>query len=138
VETWKPIVEQAERIDTTLAVENVFEKTPTTILSLLEHINSPRFRHCLDIGHFNVFADTTIEDWVRTMAPYIVETHLHDNMGGTDNHLPIGQGNIDFQSLSRLIDRYVADPPLWSLEPAREEDLEPTIHAFVQLMIANR
>jgi sugar phosphate isomerase/epimerase len=137
-ETWKPIVERAARMDTILALENVFEKIPTTILSLLERIASPNFGHCLDIGHFNVFAATTIENWVRTMAPHIVEIHLHDNMGETDDHLPIGQGNIDFKRFSRLIDRYLEDQPLWSLEPVREQDLEPSIQGLAQLGITSQ
>ncbi len=134
VETWKPLVERAEGIDTILAVENVFEKEPTTLLSLLEHIQSPRFRHCFDVGHLNVFADTPMEEWIETMAPYIAEIHLHDNDSSTDDHLPLGKGSIDFPLLSRLIRRYMKTRPIHSLEPSREEDLEASIQGFLQLM----
>jgi len=137
VETWTPVVERAERLDLTLAVENVFEKTPATILSLLEHVGSPRFRYCLDVGHLNVFSDTPMKQWVKAMAPYIVEIHLHDNTGSTDDHLPMGQGNIDFPALSRLIGRYVKNEPIHSLEPGREEDLEASIQGYMRLMANN-
>ena len=134
VETWEPVVRRAEQIDTTLAVENVFEKTPVTILSLLGHIRSPRFRHCLDVGHLNVFADTPMDHWLETMTSYIVEIHLHDNTGSRDDHLPIGAGNIDFTTLPRLIRRHLKERPLLSLEPGREKDLEASIRGFLQLM----
>lgn len=134
VETWGPVVERAKQIDITLAVENVFEKTPATILSLLENIESPHFRHCMDIGHLNVFGDTPMDQWVKIMAPYIVEIHLHDNTSTRDDHLPIGEGNIDFPMLVRLIRRYVKDKPLHSLEPEREKDLEASIQGFLHLM----
>jgi len=134
VETWGPVVERAEEIRITLAVENVFDNTPTPILSLLEHIGSPRLRHCLDVGHLNVYGNTPMDQWVKTMAPYIVEIHLHDNTGDRDDHLPLGEGNIDFLKLRRLIRQHVKDRPLYSLEPAREEDLEASIRGFMQLM----
>ncbi len=75
-----------------------------------------------------------MDQWVRIMAPYLVEVHLHDNAGSRDDHLPMGEGNIDFPSLFRLIRRHVRVKPLYSLEPGREEDLEPSILGFMQLM----
>jgi sugar phosphate isomerase/epimerase len=134
METWKPFVLKAERIRTTLAIENVFEKTPVTLLSLLERIGSPHFRHCLDVGHLNVFGDTPPNQWVEAMVAYIVEIHLHDNNADNDDHLPLGEGNIEFPILFRLIRRYLGDKPIYSLEPNREEDLEPSIEGFLRLM----
>lgn len=133
VETWTAIVEKAERLNLTLAVENVFENTPTTLVSLLQHVGSPHFRYCLDVGHLNVFGDVPLDHWVQIMSPYVVEIHLHDNNGSRDDHLPIGQGSIDFPKLCRLVRRYVKNEPLHCLEPAREEDLEPSIRGFTQL-----
>jgi sugar phosphate isomerase/epimerase len=134
VETWTPALERAERIDTTLAVENVFEKTPATILSLVKRFGSPRFRHCLDVGHHNVFADMPMDQWIKTMASYIVEIHLHDNTKERDDHLPPGEGNIDFSMLSRLVHRYVRVKPIYSLEPGREEELEASIQGFFRFI----
>ncbi len=137
-ETWKPVVEKAEEIDTILGVENVFEKTPDTLLSLLTELGSPRFRHCFDVGHFNVFGDTPMEAWLRSMGPHITEIHLHDNDSHSDDHLPLGEGNIDFHLLSRLILRHLKNRPLYSLEPTREEDFERSIRGFLELMRESR
>jgi sugar phosphate isomerase/epimerase len=135
IETWRPLIEKAEHVDTILAVENVFENEPATILSLLEDIGSPHLGHCFDVGHLNVFGDTPMKKWVTTMASHIVEIHLHDNDSHTDGHLPLGKGNIDFPELSRLVSRYVKNRPLYALEPAREEDLEASITGFVRLFV---
>jgi sugar phosphate isomerase/epimerase len=134
VETWAPVVERAGRVDITVAIENVFEKEPTTIRSLVEQIGSPHFRHCLDVGHLHVFADTSMADWMIIMAPHIVEIHLHDNTGTRDQHLPMGMGNIDFSLLFRLIRQYVKEKPIYALEPSREEDLEASIRGFAEFM----
>jgi sugar phosphate isomerase/epimerase len=133
VETWAPIVERAKRIGVTIAVENVFEKTPSNILSLLERIRSPHFRHCLDVGHHNAFAETPMDQWIEEMAPYLAEVHLHDNRGKTDDHLAIGAGTVDFPLVFRLLRQYLKTEPIFCLEPGREEYLDATVRAFVQL-----
>jgi sugar phosphate isomerase/epimerase len=133
IDMWGPVVGRAEKIEVTLALENVYERTPETLLSLLEHIASPRFRSCLDVGHLHAFAKTPIEQWLRTMGPHIAEMHLHDNAGAWDEHLPMGQGEIDFPRLFGLIRQYVKEKPIYTLEPEREEDLEPSIHGFLKL-----
>lgn len=134
VESWKPLVEMAERSDLIVAVENAFEKSPATLLALVEHIGSSHIGHCLDVGHLNVFGDTPIAQWVKTMAPHIVEIHLHDNNGRIDDHLPMGEGNIDFPLLFRLIRRNVKRRPLLCLEPDREEDLEASIRGCLRFI----
>jgi len=133
--TWEPIVQRAEKIGTIITVENEYDKEPDTLLFLVESINSSHFRHCLDVGHVHVFADTSIDQWIKTMGPYIAEFHLHDNRGDRDRHLPIGKGNIDFSLLVSLIQKYIKDKPLYTLEPAREEDLEDNILGFKHFFI---
>jgi sugar phosphate isomerase/epimerase len=54
---------------------------------------------CLDIGHANTMGQ--IPELMK-MAPRFVNMHVHDNMGETDQHLPLGNGNIDFAVLRNL------------------------------------
>lgn len=130
VETWRHLAERAVQVDTVVAVENVFEKTPSTLQTLLQRVGSSRLRHCFDIGHLSVFGETSMNGWLAVTAPYIVELHLHDNRQDNDDHLPLGTGSIDFARLFRLIQRYVPVEPIYALEPSREEDLEPSIQGF--------
>jgi sugar phosphate isomerase/epimerase len=134
VETWKPVVDRAEQKGITVALENVYEKTPETLLSLFEQIQSVRFRHCLDVGHLNIFADTPMEEWVKATAHLITEFHLHDNGKKNDDHLPLGKGEIDLPLFSRLIRHYVKGQVFYTLEPAREEDIEDCIQGFLRFM----
>ena len=55
----------------------------------------------LDIGHANV-GRTSPVDFVQTLVQRIRNMHIHDNSGRSDEHLPIGMGNIDYRSLLRI------------------------------------
>jgi sugar phosphate isomerase/epimerase len=106
IETFKPVVEHAERIGTTIAVENIFETEPSTLKGLLDALDSPFFRHCFDVGHWNLFHSVSMEEWFSILGTYIAEVHLHDNHGSSDEHLPIGDGSIDFDLYFRLMKQY--------------------------------
>ena len=47
------------------------------------------------------------------LKPRLVNLHVHDNRGETDEHLPVGRGTIDFpwllRSLSGYTGRYVIE-----------------------------
>ena len=113
-----------------MAVENEYEEEPEILLSIIRSIGSTHFRLCLDVGHINVFAETSIEQWVSTLGTYIAAVHLHDNKTIRETHIPIGEGDIDFSGLVRLTRQYVQHEPLYVLEPARDEDLEANILGF--------
>src|SRR5512137_1712119 len=46
LQTWRPLVKEAEELGLTLAIENVFEESPDSLKSLLEEIDSTHFRFC--------------------------------------------------------------------------------------------
>ena len=52
--------------------------------------------HCFDIGHWFLFSEVPIDEWLDAMGPYLRHLHLHDNTGKSDAHLPVGEGKIDF------------------------------------------
>jgi sugar phosphate isomerase/epimerase len=61
----------------------------------------------LDVGHFHVSACQMGFDFargVKAVAKYARELHLHDNDGGADEHLPLGEGTIDFGLLQGVTD----------------------------------
>ena len=63
----------------------------------------------LDVGHFHVSAYQMGFDFaggVKAVAKYVRELHLHDNNGRADQHLPLGQGSIDFSLLQGVTDGY--------------------------------
>ncbi len=122
VETWQTLLTIAEQWDTTISLENVYEKQPGILNRLVEACASPRLRFCFDTGHFNVFSRAPLEDWINTMAPYIFELHLHDNSGAADEHLAIGDGSFPFFKLFGML-RDKGLQPIMTLEAHSETTL---------------
>ena len=120
---WREFVPRARELGTILAVENIFEKEPSTIKALLEAIDDPCFRHCFDVGHWNMFKTVTMEEWFSELGSYIAESHIHDNNGRSDEHLPVGEGSIDFAGFFQLLTRYAPDA-VWTIEAHSTERLQ--------------
>jgi len=126
---WEPLIIRAENSKVPILLENVWENDPGFHLGLLRQIDSPWFGFCLDVGHQNSFSETDLQTWVRSLADYLRELHLHDNDGTCDAHLPIGQGNIDFLFLFEFLQNR-GIKPLLTLEPHTEEHLQESIEGL--------
>jgi len=86
--------------DTEILLENVMEEGPGPLLDILEQLNEPRIRMCLDVGHANDFlSKTPVLEWVRRCAPFTSHVHLHNNEGGWDTHSPLGEGTIPMKEV---------------------------------------
>ncbi|NVN90591.1 MAG: sugar phosphate isomerase/epimerase [Desulfuromonadales bacterium] len=120
---WRDFLPRATDIGCTIAVENIFEKEPSSLRDLLEAIDDPALRHCFDVGHWNMFASTGLEEWFTEMGSHMAEIHLHDNHGQTDEHLPLGEGQINFDLLFNLVRRF-APEAVWTIEAHSNERLE--------------
>lgn len=129
MKTWPAFVKEAERLNTVIAVENIFEKEPSTLKRLMTEIDSPNFRICIDSGHLNVFSSVPMEEWFSSLGQYIAEVHLHDNSGNADDHLPLGEGAIDFKMFFRLLAKYAKDP-VYTIEPHGEDIMRRAIAAI--------
>jgi sugar phosphate isomerase/epimerase len=127
--TWKSLVERAESVSVRMALENVFEERPEVLRRLLEEINSPFLGYCLDAGHGNLFSQVPLEEWVEVLGSRLMEIHLHDNHGEADDHLPLGQGNIDFPSLFSLLKKKKVQP-IYTIEPHEIAHLQPSLKAL--------
>lgn len=100
---WPSLLTRAADIKCILALENIFESIPSTLSDLLTQIDSPFIGHCFDVGHWNLFAKLNLCEWFEALGPHTVHVHLHDNFGQRDEHLPVGEGNIDFPALFSLL-----------------------------------
>lgn len=131
--TWQPVVSQAEKQKTMLALENVYEQNAQPLLALLKGINSPWFNFCLDMGHFNIFSAGPLSSWFRVLAPKLVEIHLHDNMGKEDQHLPIGQGTTNFAQLFLLLKK-IKQPVVLAIEPIKKSHIVTHLEGLARFM----
>ena len=72
---------------------------PSDILWILDGINSAEVGACLDTGHAFLAGD--MHDLVHKLAGHLRMIHAHDNAGHDDNHLPPGDGKIDWERFLR-------------------------------------
>jgi sugar phosphate isomerase/epimerase len=67
------------------------------LLWILACLKGNRVGACLDTGHANLAGD--LYPLVFKMAPHLRLLHVHDNKGHGDDHLPPGDGRIDWTAL---------------------------------------
>jgi len=65
----------------------------------------PKICLTLDIGHANIGPRQSEgkQRWLETFSDRLAHLHLSDNRGQSDDHLPIGSGNINFSRLIRKL-----------------------------------
>ncbi len=129
IEAWKPVATKAEEIGTIIAVENVFEEEPQTLRNLIEGVGSPNFRFCFDTGHYFVFSKTPLPRWFDLLGEFLAEVHFHDNDGTRDDHLPLGEGEMDFGEFFDLLG-HINPRPIMAVEPHDEAHLWSSLTAL--------
>jgi len=100
---WKKEIKKYEKEGIKIVIENTGEESPDILIKLCDAVNSDFFALCLDTGHMNVFSELQSFEWVKKMSKRLQYVHLHDNNGENDDHLPVGKGNIDFDSFFESI-----------------------------------
>ena len=124
---------EAESAGIPIMLENVFEPSPAIHKALFEAANSSILKFCFDMGHQQVFSKTELSIWLEELGQRIGQLHLHDNLGHKDDHLAIGSGILDFDTLfSFLAARSIH--PILTLEPHGEEQVMPTLKGLEHLL----
>jgi sugar phosphate isomerase/epimerase len=103
----------SQELGVKVALENMPHSpfsTGTTPEGLMQLIEGTEISVCLDVGHANTAGN--LKDFIK-LKKKIVNLHVHDNQGKTDEHLPVGDGTVDFpwllKSLSGYKGRYVIE-----------------------------
>ena len=123
---WPKFLEQAAEIDSTICIENIHATSPDIFIRLFSMLDSPHMGHVFDIGHWNIFGEGTLLSWLNATAPYLKHMHLHDNHGGQDEHLAVGQGSVPFSVLFDWL-KATAAPPTITLENHNLLDMEQSL-----------
>ena len=124
--TFAPLLAMAEHYDCRLTLENIYEQSPVTLLDLAARLDTPWFGHCFDIGHWHLFGTTSQAEWLAAVGPRLYHLHLHDNHGQADEHLPIGEGTIDYAPLWSLL-ATTPSPPSITLEAHNPQELQRSL-----------
>lgn len=101
--TLRETVRFAEGLGVRVAVENTgygetgFLSAPQDLVDLVDGASSPLVGITLDTTHAYL-EGFRLDEAVRAFAHRLSHLHVHDSLGG-DDHLPIGEGRIDFAPL---------------------------------------
>ncbi len=118
--TFREAAEEAERTGVSLFIENVFDEVPDHLLRLREAIGSERVGFCFDPGHATLFSRLPLAKWAEAFGARMGEMHVHDNRGQRDDHLPVGEGTINFRGVI-LAAADAGARPILTIEPHRRE-----------------
>lgn len=101
-----------------IVMENHFDQVIELFEDVMRKLD-PRLREhfgfCLDIGHANCFSKEPVMDWVKRLGPWIRHIHIHDNDGTRDQHLALGEGNMDIEDILKAILDYTEERT-WTIE----------------------
>ncbi|MDM7917343.1 MAG: sugar phosphate isomerase/epimerase family protein [Candidatus Eisenbacteria bacterium] len=125
------ILRNAEEEDIVLAIENTFEPDGEMLRSILESVNSPYLRACIDLGHTACYSRMAPEEWIEGFKDRIAMLHFHDNDGQDDLHLPCGQGVVGYDMVFDALKSADLSCPI-ALE-VEEEAWEPSVEHLRQI-----
>ena len=115
IPVWQDLARTAEKFGITLVAENVWEPDPSAQIALIDGVNSPALRACLDTGHANMTATTPLPQWIEQLGSRLVYVHAHNNCGASDDHWPFDRGTLDMKAvIAKLASQPV--PPRVCLE----------------------
>jgi sugar phosphate isomerase/epimerase len=130
---WGELLEAASRVNTRICLENVFDTRPDHLARLRERLGD-ELGFCLDTGHFLIFSQVPLQEWLDAFSDGLFELHLHDNDGHQDLHQPVGEGAFDFRPLCREVqDRGLE--PLIVLEHHSKEETARSLMNFQQMIL---
>jgi sugar phosphate isomerase/epimerase len=113
----------------TLVLENFMEPKPSLHLGVLERIDRPEVRACLDVGHTNLFSSLSPIAWFDALRPYLVTLHLHNNSGLLDQHNGLANGSLAMADFLAHVSQSQAAVQLM-LEVTGEQAVEESL-AFI-------
>ena len=121
------LVEHARGTGIILCVENmppgVFPGSRMAdLFDLVAELDQPELALVLDTGHAHITADAASE--TLAAGSRLRSTHVHDNNGRQDTHLPPGHGTVDWNAWRGALDRIGYEGPIM-LECIRHLRKEP-------------
>ena len=114
MEKAKRSLSSIDRISSQYGVTIAVENMPSfpfmlghTAEEMNELIGSTNLGFCLDIGHGNTTGQT--DELIKAFRDRLVNIHIHDNHGEMDEHLTLGEGDIDFKSIISSLKGYTGN-----------------------------
>jgi sugar phosphate isomerase/epimerase len=101
---------RSSRLGLMLCIENMFPRVgPFVEPDDFEPIfaSFPDMKLVLDTGHANIgdHGGRRLLNFIHRFGPRLGHLHVSDNNGRSDEHLPVGHGNIGFKAMARALKR---------------------------------
>lgn len=106
------VVAQAKEANLRLALENIYDADPNDLAMLLQIFPDDHIGICLDMGHFNLFSESGLRNWLEAFGTRLFEVHLHDNFGIEDDHIAVGDGTTKYGQLLVWLNSGTVEPLL--------------------------
>ena len=107
-----PFIEHAKKTGIGIAVENMVDYghrrrrycagDPEELVELVDTINDPSVGMCIDTGHANN-SGIHVPSFIRLAGDRLKCTHVNDNLGDKDTHLPPYFGTIDWKDTMQAL-----------------------------------
>ncbi len=114
MEKAKRSLSSIDRISAQYGVRIAVENMPSfpfmlghTAEEMNDLIGTTNLGFCLDIGHGNTTGQT--DELIKAFRDRLVNVHIHDNRGEMDEHLTLGEGNIDFKKIIDSLKGYTGN-----------------------------
>ena len=114
MEKAKKSLRSIDRISSQYGVTIAVENMPSfpfmlghTAEEMNELIGPTNLSFCLDIGHGNTTGQT--DELIKAFRDRLANIHIHDNHGEMDEHLTLGEGDIDFKKVIGSLKGYTGN-----------------------------
>ncbi|KKH99332.1 xylose isomerase [Methanosarcina sp. 1.H.T.1A.1] len=93
-----------------VAVENmpdfpkIFGKYPDEMQEMFDAVGSHNVGFTFDVGHANTVG--LVDEFLDQLGERISHVHIHDNMGKKDEHLPLGEGTVNWKQVMEKLSNY--------------------------------
>ncbi|MFH1420741.1 MAG: sugar phosphate isomerase/epimerase family protein [Candidatus Aenigmatarchaeota archaeon] len=105
VEVLNQLVSAAKQYDIQIMIENGHNKWCSEELMLDMLARVPGLMFHLDVAHFFINHGSVdgLDAFLQKIGDKLVHVHAHDNFGTDDLHLPIGAGNINWETVVQAL-----------------------------------
>ncbi|MDR0777896.1 MAG: sugar phosphate isomerase/epimerase [Methanomassiliicoccaceae archaeon] len=107
----KRSIRTIDRLMTEFGITACVENMPSfrfmlgkTAKEMFDLVDGTDMKICFDIGHANTTSQ--IDEMIDLLGDRIRNIHIHDNNGDNDDHMTIGDGNINFPPALKKLSNY--------------------------------
>ncbi len=101
VDFWGAFLESVDP-GLTISLCNTFETHPGYLVRVVEDVGRQNFKLAFDLGHFLVYSEIDLPDWLEQIAPACSTVYVHSNDGKVDNHVEPFKGLLQREQVAQL------------------------------------